>query len=80
MNPLKSCNDYNTNSVLELSDNVSTKLAHARALLLVGSDADFSNYCPSVVQDFMSAALACVEDVNTLLPELEKQAVVGDNK
>ena len=72
MKTLRLCNDYNANSALELTDHVSTKLAHVRALLLVGTDADFSSYHPSVAQDFLSATLDCVEDVNILIPELEK--------
>lgn len=71
MKSLKLCNDYSNQLALELTDNLSAKLAHVRALLLVGSDADFSSYHPSVAQDFIGATLDCVEDINALIPELE---------
>ncbi len=71
MKSVKMYNDYNSSS-LTIVDTVSTKLAHTRALLLVGSDADFSSYHPSVQQDFLGAMLECVEDIDSLMPELEK--------
>lgn len=71
MKSMKVYNDYNK-TTLTLIDTVSTKLAHAKALLLVGSDADFSSYHPSVQHDFLGAMLECVEDIDSLIPELEK--------
>lgn len=71
MKSVKMYNDYNKPAAK--LDAVSTKLAHTRALLLVGSDADFSSYHPSVQHDFLGATLECVEDMDSILNELEEQ-------
>lgn len=57
----------------ELLDNLAIKLTQTRALLLVGSDVDFSSYHPSVQQDFFGATLECVEDMSLIMPELFRE-------
>lgn len=57
----------------DLMDNLAIKLTQTRALLLVGSDVDFSSYHPSVQQDFFGATLECIEDMTLIVPDLIKQ-------
>jgi len=54
----------------QIVDSMAIKLTQARALMLIGSDADFSSYHPSVQQDFFGATLEYMEDVSSLMPEL----------
>ena len=52
-------------------DNMSIKLTQAKALLLIGSDVDFSSYDPSVQQDYFGAALQYVEDASDIMDASE---------
>jgi len=62
-------NTTNHGDYANAADSMAIKLSQARALLLIGSDVDFSSYHPSVQQDFFGATLEYLEDVSCLMDE-----------
>lgn len=69
MKTMKLINE-STRANLKLNDDLSIKLAQTRALLLVGSDADFSEYPLHVQQDFLGLALECIETMGDAIKEM----------
>lgn len=70
MNYMQKSSQIHHDYANQASDNMAIKLSQMQALLLVGSEVDFSSYHPSVQQDFFGATLEYMEDVKCLMPKL----------